>query len=793
MAMPLLLAAVALAPAEPVPLVVFSEFLTISDVVRPGRNPMPIDPINEAMVRGTFQPPKAGESIHFDGRTGKWQPVQPNAEGVVPAQRFRSGYLYTSYESPREQRALLRAQGFGVAYVNAVPRAGDIYGYGNMDLPVTLRKGRNDFLFTSARASFKARLDPAPDQPYFNLRDLTRPDLLPTDKSPLLAAIVVVNPTDATHEKLTCRAISPDGESRSTLLPRVGDQTFRKIGVELPAPKTFPQGETITYRLELISGRRILDRGELTLRLRRPLQVHMRTFRSEIDGSVQYYSVNPAQKPGPTNHLVFSVHGASVEALNQTNAYRSKDDVTIIAPTNRRPFGFSWEDTGRMDFEEVFRIGLATTPHDAASVHLTGHSMGGHGTWHLGTLFPDKFASISPAAGWVSVWTYPGGFEPRPGNEPERLIRQAMNPSDTISRVTNTLPLGVFVLHGDADETVPVQQARIMKVELEAIEHPDFGYYEKPGGSHWWGDDSVDWPAIFDLVRRRRIEPSPKSFSFITPNPQVSSRAWWATVVQQINSLELSRIVFASEGGTIRGTTRNVKALALDLSKAPGNPTQVDLDGQVLPIPERRRGGKLDLAWRDGRWLVTGAPNPAEKHPERAGPFREAFERRFLLVYGTKGTPEENAWAKAKARYDAENFGYIGNGSIDVVPDTQMPNLRGRNVILYGNADTHGAWKSLLGRAPVQVTRGKATVGTTVRTGSNLGVLIVFPKPGSSVNLVAAISGTGLQGFRRTDRLPMWSVGSAYPDWLVLDDDGALGAGFLGFDWTLESGQQAWR
>ena len=63
-----------------------------------------------------------------------------------------------------------------------------------------------------------------------------------------------------------------------------------------------------------------------------------------------------------------------------------------------------------------------------------------------------------------------------------------------------------------------------------------------------------------------------------------------------------------------------------------------------------------------------------------------------------QGKSEENTWAFAKARYDAETFWYRGNASIDVIPDTAFDAAAkpDRNVILYGNADTNAAWDALL-------------------------------------------------------------------------------------------------
>jgi hypothetical protein len=58
----------------------------------------------------------------------------------------------------------------------------------------------------------------------------------------------------------------------------------------------------------------------------------------------------------------------------------------------------------------------------------------------------------------------------------------------------------------------------------------------------------------------------------------------------------------------------------------------------------------------------------AMKSPQRYGGFKNVFTNRPVLVYGTKGTPEENAWALAKARYDSETFWYRGNATFEVIP-----------------------------------------------------------------------------------------------------------------------------
>ena len=208
-------------------------------------------------------------------------------------------------------------------------------------------------------------------------------------------------------------------------------------------------------------------------------------------------------------------------------------------------------------------------------------------------------------------------------------------------------------------------------------------------------------------------------------------------------------------------------------------------------------------------WRLAGRQDPARKNPTRYGPFREAFNNRMLFVHATRGTDSENAWALGKARYDAEQFGYRGNGSVDVVADTTyLEHLeiqgtpgsgRKRNVVLYGHADSNAAWSSLLGRSPVQVARGVVRVGSRELRGEDLGALFLRPYPNDPTALVGVVAGSGLPGMRLTERLPVFLSGPGLPDCLVVGTDmlargveGVRAAGFFGLDWSVDAGEFVW-
>ena len=94
----------------------------------------------------------------------------------------------------------------------------------------------------------------------------------------------------------------------------------RKVKFRIPGATSSKKGETkATVILQDKSGKEI-DRTEITLQQKDASSIHERTFISDVDGSVQYYSVNPSTTQGDNQALFLSVHGASVEARNQARA-----------------------------------------------------------------------------------------------------------------------------------------------------------------------------------------------------------------------------------------------------------------------------------------------------------------------------------------------------------------------------------------------------------------------------------------------------------------------------------------
>ncbi len=806
-----LVASARVVPADDAPPLVPAEYLTLSGVNRGGRSALHTDPVEALIVSGEWKSPKESSEIKLpDGSSRKWQKAAADASGKLIGVGFRAGYAFTSIDVSADRVVLLEASGHSIAYVNGEPRPGDPYGYGTVKAPVHLKRGVNELLFLSGRGAFSARLTAPPSPVFLSPQDQTLPDLRRGEEVDTWAALLVTNATDAWTSGLELESRWEGGSTIRTAVPPLAPLSVRKVGYRIRGRKPSTTGErTVTVRL---MGRGVTAAPlPVKLRVREPHQTYRRTFISDIDGSVQYYAVNPASLPQKNPALFLSLHGASVEAIGQADAYSPKSWGHLVAPTNRRPFGFDWEDWGRIDAMEVLAHAQKELNPDPARIYLTGHSMGGHGTWQLGAHFPDRFAAIGPSAGWVSFWSYAGGPRPQNPSPAESMLLRASSQSDTLALQGNFRQLGVYVLHGDADDNVPVDQARSMKSALMPG-HPSFDYFEQKGAGHWWdasdepGADCVDWAPLFDFFGRhaRPGVERVREIKFTTVHPAISAWSYWAGVEGQQHWSEPSTLALRLDPGArrISGATQNVSRLALDAGRVlPAGKLVLSLDGGKIELSELPAGGRVHLTRGSAGWNLAGPLPAAMKRPERCGPFKEAFRNRMVLVYGTGGDESVRKWAFARARLDAEAFWYRGNGSVDIVPDTQFDAARepDRNVILYGNRETNRAWDAVLERSAVDVTATGIRVGRKMLSGGDLAAAFVQPRRGSDRALVGVVGGSGLAGMRLTDRLPYFVSGAGFPDCLVLDPKslltgsaGVRAAGFFGSDWRAESGDFVW-
>ena len=136
---------------------------------------------------------------------------------------------------------------------------------------------------------------------------------------------------------------------------------------------------------------------------------------------------------------------------------------------------------------------------DASRVYLTGLSMGGNGAWYLAYHHAERFAAVIVVCGFIGVFTGTTSGVHYPA-----IVTMANgDPYAAIAQRVSSLPIWIF--HGDADPTVPVEVSRRMAAALKTI-GADVQYNELPGVGHNAWDPAYGRADLFTwlFMQKRR-------------------------------------------------------------------------------------------------------------------------------------------------------------------------------------------------------------------------------------------------------------------------------------------------
>ena len=325
--------------------IVPKNWLVIEPVDRAGRRPLRPDAVfAKHLLARDAPPPAQGEVLR--GETEKdcaWREATAKDDGSLEG---RIGWAYTAIESRLEDVWMAKLTGASQLYVNGAGFVGDLYGYGFGGVPIALRKGRNDVYVSGVRGSFRLELWKPENKLFVASWDRT-----------LSAGVLVVNAGLSTrHYCLSLEELGTyhywDSElplPKHPVMHRIPPLSVEKVPTRILAFADMAE-QKHTSPLELPS-----ENGRENVRLEVTFQntagPYRATFLSPDDDSVQEYAVRPATQKEQA--VVLSLHGAGVDCMGQINAYSSKPEFTIIAPTNRRPYGFDWQDWGRTNAYEA--------------------------------------------------------------------------------------------------------------------------------------------------------------------------------------------------------------------------------------------------------------------------------------------------------------------------------------------------------------------------------------------------------------------------------------------------------
>jgi len=708
---------------------------------------------------GTFVYPEPGR----DDRDVNWKSVRQADNGSWGDFQRKFGYAVARFYETEPRLLVVQPDLALRVYLNGQSQPGDPYGSGRMRVGLKTQVGENILVIYAygARGNPKGKLWISPDEVFFNQRDRTFPDLRADDSSSYFMGIQVAFGADSNITDLVARVVESEHFQSSTVLyPHIHPGASTQIGFELRPKKAFATaGEEISIRLRLESfDLRHAYEFETQLTTTSTSAKYRKSFRSNVDHSIQYYGVVPPSDFSPDKKygLVLSLHGASVEAIGQARAYSQKDWAYIVAPTNRRPFGFDWEEWGHLNGLRAFEDARATFKIDDTKTHVTGHSMGGHGTWHFGVHHAGMFATVNPSAGWNSFQTY--GGSPAPSFPFDR----ARAHSTTNNYLSNLAQRGVFILHGGADNNVPVSEGRNMYAAARNVSQ-DVTYHEEPGKGHWWdgdnapGVDCVDWTEMFDFMKARTIDPSELDFEFRSPGAHYSPTHSYVTLHSSISPMADLVLSSSRSGNSVRLATTNVRSMTLD--------------GKMLAEKQIS-----EVIVDDETFTVTGediAIGPTSgKTKDVHGPYNQVFHRPFCFVY----YPHENNAFEKYVMNQISYWSIIGNGHACALPSSELTSsLANEYNLIHVGGDA-----SVLAPFSSPILWNEDSVEIDSESYIQAAFFMVYP----SGNRLSAVLSTTAGSEDLLYSLNPFSSRNGMPDFLVWSRNGLRAGGHFDGDWN---------
>ncbi len=216
--------------------------------------------------------------------------------------------------------------------------------------------------------------------------------------------------------------------------------------------------------------------------------------------------------------LVIGLHGGGQgvgdgRTALQKWAFATRKGAICVFPTVIKKEATAWNK----EREERYVMALIeemkrTFPIDTNRIYLVGHSMGGYGTWSIGTHYADVFAGLAPCAGGIFVMMGQGGS----------VVGLARG---TVVNLKNT---PIYFYHGADDPRVPPtsdRKAAEVLAELKKKYGPyEYVYKEYNGIGHGLPPSGLG-PIIEWLFKHKR-NPYPKMVIW-EPSRPYKTLFWW--------------------------------------------------------------------------------------------------------------------------------------------------------------------------------------------------------------------------------------------------------------------------
>ena len=220
-----------------------------------------------------------------------------------------------------------------------------------------------------------------------------------------------------------------------------------------------------------------------------------------------FFRVPPGYDGGKPLPVLLSAHGTGGDGRGFGRHVESLlgpacDSYVLLCPTMPGPHAFN----SRSYQEQAYLAPLAWLRRrlnvDDDRIYVTGYSIGGHMSWHLGTLFPQVFAAAVPMAGMPA---FEGG------------------PPTATAYFENLAHLPLWAIWGEKDRVAPpargiADSCQEAAARLKELGNRNFTFTELPGVGHGNALPPPGRLAAYLATHKRTVAPARTAHLFHMPH-----------------------------------------------------------------------------------------------------------------------------------------------------------------------------------------------------------------------------------------------------------------------------------
>lgn len=422
-------------------------------------------------------------------------------------------------------------------------------------------------------------------------------------------------------------------------------------------------------------------------------------YLSRVDDSGQPFklAIPSAYDSRKAYPLVVVMHGYGGNHIEYSGGVTSNPDYFELHVLGRSRGG-GYRDLSEADVLDAMDYVRANWKIDERQIHITGTSMGGGGTFQLGSRYPDLWASARPVCGFGAD-----------------------------QRIENSLHLPFYSTHSVDDPSVPVLTSRgplqkllaaggqVIIDETIGLQHAAWNYTEG-------NNRALSW-------MRKQVRPDSREVRHIdyTAVDRLACKAYWLEVAEWGKLPGPARFkATAGLENQLYLDLENIGRLQIRADKSPVDQQRelkISVNGKVFitmnaPLPD-----SIYVTEDNGKWSATGSwPNRPSFTLHTPGGVHNLYHSDpLLIVYGTGGdeAARQSMAQAAIAASKSVSPTWVGDegdikdgvpnhqllyGHLKVKPDTAVTetDLAKYNLVLIGKAEENQIIRRMKDQLPVQ-------------------------------------------------------------------------------------------